>query len=93
MQVGCTAPCSVAEASLFLFSVTTTLEEIHRDPAILDRAIAHGEALEIVARGEVKAMLVPKGGGEPDFLARARRIWGEAPAGKPLSELVSESRE
>jgi hypothetical protein len=29
---------------------------------------------------------------EPDFSARARKIWGEKPAGKPLSELVSDSR-
>ena len=29
---------------------------------------------------------------EPDFLARAKVIWGEQPAGKPLSVLVSESR-
>ena len=29
---------------------------------------------------------------EPDFLSRAKAIWGEAPAGKPLSALVSEAR-
>jgi hypothetical protein len=29
---------------------------------------------------------------DPDFLARAKAIWGEQPAGKPLSALVSESR-
>ena len=29
---------------------------------------------------------------EPDFLARAKAIWGELPAGKPLSGLVSELR-
>ncbi len=29
---------------------------------------------------------------EPDFLARAKAIWGEQPAGKPLSALLSESR-
>jgi hypothetical protein len=40
--------------------MTTTLEEIHRDPAILDRAISRGETLEIVAGGEVTATLLPK---------------------------------
>ncbi len=30
---------------------------------------------------------------EPDFLARARRIWGEHPAGETLSALVSCSRD
>ncbi len=29
---------------------------------------------------------------EPDFLSRAKKIWGEAPDGKPLSALVSEAR-
>ena len=29
---------------------------------------------------------------EPDFLARAKTIWGEKPAGTPLSELASEAR-
>jgi hypothetical protein len=30
---------------------------------------------------------------EPDFLARARKIWGEQPAGHTLSELISRSRD
>lgn len=29
---------------------------------------------------------------EPDFVSRARRVWGDRPLGKSLSELVSESR-
>lgn len=37
-----------------------------------------------------KAMTVSAA--EPDFLARAKAVWGEKPTGKPLSELVSESR-
>ena len=30
---------------------------------------------------------------EPDFLARAKAVWGDHPVGKPLSELVAEERE
>jgi hypothetical protein len=30
---------------------------------------------------------------EPDFVARAKAIWGDTPAGKPLSALVSEARD
>ncbi len=30
---------------------------------------------------------------EPDFLARARRIWGEQPTGETLSSLVSRGRD
>ena len=40
--------------------MTTTLEEIHRDPAILDRAISRREPLDILAGGEVTATLLPK---------------------------------
>jgi hypothetical protein len=29
---------------------------------------------------------------EPDFLARAKAVWGDNPVGKPLSELISEGR-
>ncbi|MFM8887717.1 MAG: hypothetical protein ACKOKC_15050 [Chthoniobacterales bacterium] len=29
---------------------------------------------------------------EPDFSARARKIWGEQPSGTPLSQLINESR-
>ncbi len=40
--------------------MTTTLEDIHRDPAILDRAISRREELDIVAGGEVAATLLPR---------------------------------
>jgi hypothetical protein len=30
---------------------------------------------------------------EPDFLARAKAIWGETPVGEPLSKLVSQARD
>ena len=29
---------------------------------------------------------------EPDFLGRAKAIWGDKPAGEPLSVLVSQAR-
>jgi len=29
---------------------------------------------------------------EPDFLSRARSVWGDHPVGKPLSAVVSEAR-
>ena len=38
----------------------TTLEEIHRDPAILDRAILRKERLDILDGGEVTATLLPR---------------------------------
>lgn len=50
--------------------MTTTLEEIYRDPAILDQAISRREPLEIVAGGEVTATLLP----EADKTRRARAL-------------------
>lgn len=74
-------------------AMTATLDDIHRDPAILDQAIARGERLEIFDNGAVSATLVPNAKpAEPDFLARAKRIWGERPPGAPLSEIVAASR-
>jgi hypothetical protein len=40
--------------------MNTTLEEIHRDPAILDRAISRRERLDILEGGEVTATLLPR---------------------------------
>ena len=45
------------------------------------------EQNKVVAR-VVPAMPVP----QPDFLARAKAVWGEQPPGKPLSEVVAEAR-
>jgi len=41
-------------------SMTVTLAQIHEDPAILDRAIASQETLEIVSCGELAATLLPR---------------------------------
>jgi hypothetical protein len=54
--------------------MTTTLEEIHRDPAILDRAISRRERLDILAGGEVTATLLPKAALD---MAAARRVMRE----------------
>ena len=79
--------------SAHLRGMTATLNDIHRDPAIFDQAIARGEPLKIINNGAVTATLVPKAKPvEPDFLARAKRIWGERPTGVPLSEIVRASR-
>ena len=51
--------------------MTTTLEDIHRDPAILDRAISRREPLDILSGGEVTATLLPKAAFS---VADARRV-------------------
>ena len=74
--------------------MTATLPEIHQDPSILDRAIKEGLLLEIVSDGVVAARLVPGAiPPEPDFAARARRVWGDQPKGMPLSEIAMQARD
>ena len=66
--------------------------------AEIEAAIEHLPAPQVerlvawlVQRCPRKAVTAPPA--EPDFLARAKAIWGDAPAGKPLSALVSEARD
>src|SRR2546427_5387786 len=75
---------------------TATIREAQHDlPSIL-RAVSRGEVVEITRRNRVVARLVPAAprpaGGLPDFVARARAIWGRRPGGKPTSEIVIEAR-
>ena len=61
-------------------------------PQIL-RWVAAGEEVQVTQENEVVARVVPaKPTATPDFLGRAKAIWGESPAGKPLSAVVNDSR-
>ena len=61
-------------------------------PEIL-RWVAAGEEVQVTLQDKVIAKVVPaRPAPQPDFLARAKAIWGEQPPGKPLSELVLEAR-
>ncbi len=57
--------------------------------------VAAGEEVEVTQQEQVVAKVVPAGRtavAQPDFLARAKAIWGEQPPGKPLSAVVAEAR-
>ncbi len=73
----------------------TVREAQHNLPRIL-RAVARGEVVEITRRNRTVARLVPATrrpeGGLPDFVARARAIWGRGPEGQATSEIVIENR-
>jgi len=61
-------------------------------PQIL-RWVAAGEEVHVTEEDQVIAKVVPATpAATPDFVARAKAIWGETPPGKPLSTLVSEGR-
>jgi antitoxin (DNA-binding transcriptional repressor) of toxin-antitoxin stability system len=54
--------------------------------------VAAGEEVQLTRQDKVIARLLPADIASPDFLARAKTVWGESPAGKPLSEVVAEAR-
>jgi antitoxin (DNA-binding transcriptional repressor) of toxin-antitoxin stability system len=57
--------------------------------------VERGEEVLVLRRSTVVARLVPPGPAPaetPDFLARARGIWGKKPRGTTLSEIVSQAR-
>jgi antitoxin (DNA-binding transcriptional repressor) of toxin-antitoxin stability system len=57
--------------------------------------VAAGEEVEVTQQEKMVANVVPatrQAVAQPDFLARAKAIWGEQPPGKPLSAVVTEAR-
>ena len=61
-------------------------------PEIL-RWVAAGEEVQVTEQNKVVARVVPAAPvPQPDFLARAKAVWGEQPPGKALSEVVAEAR-
>jgi antitoxin (DNA-binding transcriptional repressor) of toxin-antitoxin stability system len=57
--------------------------------------VALGEEVHVYRRKQLVARLVPPlpvAIASPDFVGRARRVWGKRPRGKSLSQLASEAR-
>ena len=69
---------------------TATVQQVPQRWAQILEWLAAGEEVELTEAERIVAKLVPAG--QPDFLARAKLIWGEQPEGKPLSALVAEGR-
>ncbi len=71
---------------------TTSVQEVPQQWADILRWVANGEEVEMTHQDRVVARLVPAAAPSPDFLARAKAVWGETPPGKTLSTIVSEDR-
>jgi antitoxin (DNA-binding transcriptional repressor) of toxin-antitoxin stability system len=69
---------------------TATVQQAPQKWAQILEWVAAGEEVELTQQEKVVARVVPAT--PPDFLARAKSIWGEQPAGKPLSALVADGR-
>jgi antitoxin (DNA-binding transcriptional repressor) of toxin-antitoxin stability system len=72
---------------------TASAQQVPGQWAEILRWVAAGEEVQVTDQDQVVARVVPaKSVATPDFLARARAVWGETPAGKTLSAIISEAR-
>lgn len=69
---------------------TTSVQQAPQKWTQILEWVAAGEEVQLTEKERVIAKVVPAQ--QPDFLARAKKVWGEQPPGKSLSELVSEAR-
>ena len=72
---------------------TATAQQVPQKWAQILQWVASGEEVEVTERDKVVARLLPPAAAPgPDFLARAKAVWGDDPAGEPLSAVVSQGR-
>jgi antitoxin (DNA-binding transcriptional repressor) of toxin-antitoxin stability system len=80
---------------IMLYMRTATIREMQHNLSEVLSWVAQGEEVCVLRRKKVVARLLPpdpRPAESPDFVARARAVWGDEPRGKPVSELVSEAR-
>lgn len=71
---------------------TATVQQVPEQWPDILKWLAAGQEVQMTDRDKVVAKLVPAAASEPDFVNRARAVWGENPPGKPLSEIVADAR-
>jgi antitoxin (DNA-binding transcriptional repressor) of toxin-antitoxin stability system len=74
---------------------TATVRKVQHNLTEVLSWVERGEEVRVLRRKKVVARLVPpqpEPPQSPDFLGRARAIWGATPKGTRLSAIVSESR-
>jgi antitoxin (DNA-binding transcriptional repressor) of toxin-antitoxin stability system len=72
---------------------SATADQVPQQWSQILQWVAAGEEVQVTEHDKVVARLVPPTViASLDFVARAKTIWGDAPAGTPLSKVVSEAR-
>ncbi|HEY3356421.1 MAG TPA: antitoxin Phd/YefM, type II toxin-antitoxin system domain protein [Polyangia bacterium] len=75
---------------------TATVRQVQHHLSEVLSWVERGEEVRVLRRKKVVARLLPpepQVAAAPDFLGRARAVWGEEPRGARLSEILSESRQ
>lgn len=74
---------------------TATIREVQHNLSEVLSWVERGEEVRVLRRRKVVARLLPpepEKAAHPDFLARAKAVWGEKPRGAKLSEIAREAR-
>jgi antitoxin (DNA-binding transcriptional repressor) of toxin-antitoxin stability system len=74
---------------------TASVREVQHNLVEVLSWVERGEEVLVFRRKKMVARLVPpnpKPTESPDFVARAKTVWGRAPRGKRLSEIASGAR-
>lgn len=72
---------------------TASVQEVPQQWAEILCWVKAGDEVQVTQDGRVVARIVPvKAVATPDFLGRAKAVWGEMPTGSALSVVVSNSR-
>lgn len=74
---------------------TATVRQMQHNLKEVLSWVEQGEEVSVMRRDKIVARLLPAAPqtvAVPDFVGRARAVWGERPVGKPPSELISEGR-
>jgi len=71
---------------------TATVQQAQERWADIMKWVASGEEVQMTDHDKVVAKIVPAGASQPDFVGRAKAIWGENPPGQFLSAIVAEAR-
>jgi antitoxin (DNA-binding transcriptional repressor) of toxin-antitoxin stability system len=71
---------------------TATIQQVPEQWPDILKWVPAGEEVEMTDHDKVVAKIIPASVAQPDFVGRARKIWGENPPGKSLSAIVDEGR-
>ena len=74
---------------------TATIRQVQHNLSEVLSWVEQGEEVQVLRRKKIVARLVPpdpRPVEAPDFLARARAVWGDRPKGESLSEVVAKAR-
>jgi len=74
---------------------TATIRDVQHNLREVLSWVEQGEEVHVLRRRKIVARLLPpepQAAESPDFLGRARDVWGDEPRGEPLSQLVTRAR-